>query len=642
MFLIDAVRATDTAVAETVAAAVRPRQERRSVARLYSATLLTLGVAVIHFAAAAEHMPEYVPYGVFFIGLGVAQVALAIAIVAAPSRRLFVAAAVGTAAVIGLWLMSRTVGVPITPVPWRPERVGLLDFMATLLEAISIALFLLLIRLPRRPKARGRVRIGLSTVPAVLLAVLAGWLGVGSALNAMPVAFNAAPAVPGQASTSVADLVAARGNEPVKSFTLTAGVTTIGGREAWAYNGTVPGPELRVTQGDRVRVTLVNQLPDPTSIHWHGIRVPGAEDGVAGITQDAVPPGWSYTYEFVAQDAGTFWYHSHQDASNQVPRGLLGAITVAPRATATRERDYSLMVHLLPGTDTIAVNGSTKLHIDAAPGEIVRLRITNGAQPGLDGAPLMPVLLGAPYVVAALDGHDLNEPQVLGPKRIPLGMGQRADLVFKMPASGAVSLLGIKGVAPFLPFGPPQSTASVTIGEGPVPAAVNVASLPRFDLTAYGLPASDPVADSGRYDVTREIVLNGGPMFRNGSWDFSDTFDGMASPNIPPIQVREGDLVRLHIVNRSPKFHPIHIHGHVFSLLARNGRPLSGSPVHVDAILVSPGETWDVAFKADNPGIWMLHCHVLGHAVAGMSMTINYQGISTPFTMGVRTGNVAE
>jgi len=642
MSLIDSVRATDTAVADTAGAPLRGRPERPGVSRLYSVALLTLGVAAIHFAAAADHMPEYVPWGVFFIGLGIAQVTMAIAVVAAPSRRLFIAAAVGTAAVIGLWLISRTVGVPIAPQPWHPEPAGLLDFMATVLETISIVLFLLLIRSPRRPKARGRIRIGFATVPAALLAVLAGWLGVGSALNPMPVVFNAAPAVVGQASTSVANLVATPGNEPVKSFTLTAGVTMIGGRQAWAYNGTVPGPELRVTQGDRVRVTVVNQLPDPTSIHWHGIRVPGAEDGVAGITQDAVPPGRSYTYEFIAYDAGTFWYHSHQDASNQVPRGLLGAITVEPRTAAVRERDYNLMVHLLPGTDTIAVNGSPKLQLEAAPGEIVRLRITNGAQPGLDGAPLTPVLFGAPYVVAALDGHDLNAPQELGPKRIPLGMGQRADLVFKMPASGAVSLNGIKGVAPFLPFGPPQSTASVTIGDGPVPVAANVGSLPPFDLTGYGLPASDPVADTGRYDVTREIVLNGGPMFRNGGWDFSDTFNGMASPNIPAILVREGQLVRLHIVNRSPKFHPIHIHGHVFSVLARNGRPLSGSPVHVDAILVGPGETWDVAFKADNPGIWMLHCHVLGHAVAGMSMTINYQGISTPFTMGVRSGNVSE
>ncbi|TMD10819.1 MAG: hypothetical protein E6J00_14945 [Chloroflexi bacterium] len=112
---------------------------------------------------------------------------------------------------------------------------------------------------------------------------------------------------------------------------------------------------------------------------------------------------------------------------------------------------------------------------------------------------------------------------------------------------------------------------------------------------------------------------------------------------MPPIRVREGQLVHLRIVNTTTgKFHPIHIHGHVFTVLAKNGHPLTGSPVHVDAILAGPKETWDVAFKADNPGIWMLHCHVLGHAVAGMMMTINYEGISTPYSMGTDSGNVPE
>jgi FtsP/CotA-like multicopper oxidase with cupredoxin domain len=249
------------------------------------------------------------------------------------------------------------------------------------------------------------------------------------------------------------------------------------------------------------------------------------------------------------------------------------------------------------------------------------------------------VLAGAPYVVAALDGHDLNAPQRLGPERIPLGMGQRADIIFTMPNTGAVRLAGLKGTALF-PWSTP-ATASVTIGVGPLPS-VNVSSLPSFDLTRYGLPAQDAVADAPQYDVTREIVLGGAPGFRNGSFDFSDTFDGMASPYVPPIHVREGQLVRLHIVNNSPKFHPIHIHGHVFSVLAKNGRRLTGAPIHLDAVLVAPGETWDVAFKADNPGIWMLHCHVLAHASAGMSMMVNYEGIYTPYTMGTQSGNIPE
>ncbi len=624
---------------------LRARREiDRSPALLNSAALLTLGAAAVHFAVVPEHLDEYALYAVFFIGLGITQLALAAAIVLVPSRRLFAFAAAGTAAVIGLWLLSRTTGLPIAPEPWRPEHIGFTDVLATLLEGISIIQFLRLFRRPRRPVRRGRIRIALKTIPMVLFAPLVTYLAVGGALTPMPEAFNTAPAVPGQASTSVVGLVAHYGGEPVDSFTLTAAVTRVAGQEIWSYNGTVPGPELRVTQGDMVRVTLVNHLPDATSIHWHGIRVPDAEDGVAGITQNAIRPGMAYTYDFEANDAGTFWYHSHQDTSNQLPRGLFGAIVVEPRGGVAQTRDYSLLVHPQPGTDSIAVNGSSNLHLDANPGDTVRLRLINGAQPGPGVGALTPVLLGARYTISALDGHDLNQPEQLGPEQIPLGMGQRADLVFKMPAGGAVRLVGIKGPPPLLPFGPHQSTAEVTIGDGPRPANVNLASLPRFDFTSYGVPTADPVADATHFDVTRQIALTGGPMFRNGSFDFADTFSGQASPNVEPIRVHEGQLVHLRISNHapSPVWHPIHIHGHVFSVLAKNGRPLTGSPVHLDAILVGTGETWDVAFKADNPGIWMLHCHILRHAAAGMSMTINYDGISTPFTMGSRSGNIPE
>ena len=626
---------------------VRGQREGRSRAQLNSAAVLTLGVAAIHFAVAPAHLLEYPLYGILFICLGLAQVGLAVAVLVVPSRRLFAIAAAGTGTVIVVYLVSRTVGMPLAPVPWRREEVGFPDVAATLMEAVCWLLFLLLMRRPRRPRTRGRIRLALSTAPGFLLACVLAYAGVGSALTPMPVAYSVAPAIPGQASTSLANLVAPPGPEPVKSFTLTAAVTTIGGHQAWAFNGTVPGPELRVTYGDRVRVTLVNHLPEATSIHWHGIRVPNAEDGVAGVTQDAVRPGGSYVYEFVANDAGTFWYHSHQDTSAQLPRGLLGAIVVEPRAGGVaNQRDYSLTIHTLAGSDSIAVNGTANLHLDAVPGEMVRLRLINGATlgGGFDPTPQTPVLVGASYSVVALDGHDLNQPQQLGPERIPLGMGQRADVVFRMPASGAVRVVGIQGSRPLLPFGPRQSTASVTIGDGPAPAAIEPGSLPRFDLTRYGVTAADPVADAGRYDLTQQILIGAeGPVFRNGGVGGIDTFNGHASPLVPPILVREGDLVRLHIVNPGNiGAHPIHIHGHVFSVLAKNGQPVAGSPVHLDAILVGPRETWDVAFKADNPGIWMLHCHVLGHAGNGMSMTINYAGISTPYTMGTGSGNVPE
>jgi FtsP/CotA-like multicopper oxidase with cupredoxin domain len=604
-----------------------------------SAALLTFAVAAIHLAVAPAHGAEYPPHGVFFVLLGVSQAALAVAMCVAPGRRLFTGAALGTLAVIGLWFSSRTSGLPVGPSPWVPEPIGFTDVLATLLEAITALMFIRLAWVLRRRKPRGIVRTSVATIPAGLTAALAGWLGVGAALSAMPEAVSAAPEAAGSSAVSVTSLVAARGSEPLEAFTLTASPARIAGQEVWTYNGSLPGPELRVTQGDRVRVTLVNRLTVATSIHWHGLRLPNAADGVSGVTQDAIAPGSSYSYEFVATDPGTYWYHSHQDPVSQIPRGLLGALVVVPRGGVVEARDYTLMVQGLPDSGTPVVNGQANLRLAAAPGESVRLRLINAVQPGFDGTPEMPALVGAPYAVAALDGHDLNQPQLLGPQRVPLGMGQRADLVFTMPARGSVRLAGLTGT-PSL-FGSPTTT-SVTIGDGPPPPAVSLRSLPVFDVTKYGRPAADAVADAGSYDSPRRIVLSGAPQFRNGGFDMTFTLNGVASPHIPPINVREGQVARLRIVNEGDEPHPIHIHGHVFSVLARNGVALSGTPVHLDTVLVWPKETWDVAFKADNPGVWMLHCHILTHAAGGMSMTVNYDGVWSPFTMGGRSRNVPE
>src|SRR5215472_5601762 len=365
---------TSTPIAEkTPAAAVK-----RFTVRSYSAALLILGAAAIHFAVAPEHFEEYLPYGLLFAGLGLTQLCLALAVLIAPGRRLYAIASAGMVAVIAIWLASRTVGLPFGPDLGKPERVGLTDLLATLIEVIAVLVLWRRIRVTRRA---GRIRLALTTTPAVLAAVLAVFVGAGVAANPMMVAYNAAPAVPGQPSTSLVALTAQPGAEPVDAFTLTAAPVRIGGQGAWAYNGTVPGPELRVTQGHRVRVTLVNHLPDSTSIHWHGINVPNAMDGVAGITQDAVPPGGSFTYDFIASEPGTYWYHSHQDTTNQIPKGLFGSLVVEPNVSAIpTQRDYSLIIHTLPNADAVVVNGSANLHLDANPGDTVRLRLIDAVQ----------------------------------------------------------------------------------------------------------------------------------------------------------------------------------------------------------------------------------------------------------------------
>ncbi|HEV8635320.1 MAG TPA: multicopper oxidase domain-containing protein, partial [Chloroflexota bacterium] len=262
--------------------------------------------------------------------------------------------------------------------------------------------------------------------------------------------------------------------------------------------------------------------------------------------------------------------------------------------------------------------------------------------------PEMPVLVGAPAKVAALDGHELNEPQLLGPTRVPLGMGQRADVVFTMPAANSVRLVlaerevrlsPVERVfALFRPSDAPPSDA-VTIGSGPTPDLPDLGSTPLFDPATYGKPLPEARAP---YDTVTTLVLGKNPAIRDGRIELVHTIDGQPSPYVPALEVSEGQRVLVQIVNDTDEYHPMHLHGHAFELVSRNGQPLSGSPVRLDSVLVGPGETWDAAFAADNPGIWMLHCHVLIHAGSGMAMTINYDGVYTPFEMGMASGNVPE
>lgn len=156
-------------------------------------------------------------------------------------------------------------------------------------------------------------------------------------------------------TVSCAELSEDGGDEPVRSFHLTAAKTTLelnNGKttEAWTYEGASPGPELRVQEGDRVVVQLDNKDIDKgVSIHWHGVVLPCSQDGVPGVTQDAVWPGKSFTYEFVARHPGTYWYHSHQQSSEQATKGLIGRLIVEPREqTYAVDRDYASWIRRPP------------------------------------------------------------------------------------------------------------------------------------------------------------------------------------------------------------------------------------------------------------------------------------------------------
>jgi len=618
----------------------------RGGVRVYSAALFTLAAGLMHLAVAPEHLREYVAFGIFFIAVGSAQIVLALELASRPTRRLALLVAASSTMLIGLWSVSRTVGLPVGPHPGEPEDIGLPDVLCNLVELLSLPILLALVAWPARRTLRRLWLVAAGTLPSALLSVAMTTIAVSAVMSEMHRAVNAAPAVAGRPSTSITSLVAAPGNQPVKDFTLIAEPTEIDGQVMWAFNGSVPGPELRVNQGDRVRVTLMNHLAESTTIHWHGVAVPNSQDGVAGVSQDAVPSGGAYTYEFIANEAGTFWYHSHQQTEEQLPRGLFGALVVLPPGGSVAEQlDVTLMLHGSSGQ--VAINGSAdQIRVPALPGQTVRLRLINAVDPGMDGGPEAPVLVGAPFRIVSLDGRDLNDPDVLGPTRIPLGMGQRADLVFTMPASGGVQLIDteVKGASTPVQtvlFGTTQPhLASVLIGEGQV-EPVDVDAAPVFDPLHYGAPALDAVAAAAP-DQTINITLGEQPGIRDGRPQLVHTINGAASPEVPPITVEEGQIVRLHIVNQTGEYHPMHLHGHVLTLLTVDGQPIQGSPVHQDSMLVGPGQTVDVAFAADNPGAWMFHCHVLLHAGMGMTTSVNYAGYSTPFEMGADSDNMPE
>jgi FtsP/CotA-like multicopper oxidase with cupredoxin domain len=429
--------------------------------------------------------------------------------------------------------------------------------------------------------------------------------------------------------TSVADLHGLPA-VPDRRFELTAQAADIhlsSGRtvHALTFNGTSPGPELRVEQGDLVEVVLRNRDVDVgVTIHWHGIDVPNAEDGVAGVTQNAVRPGESYTYRFRAEQVGTYWYHTHQVSSEEVQRGLFGALVIEPRAHTPEVLDRVLVAHTFDGIATLDGRDGAQ-GVPAAPGTVVRLRLINS-----DSAVRRFQVTGAPFRVLAIDGHDLNEPGPLDRVSLALAAGGRYDVGFIMPASGArVDLAGSEATL--------ELTAA---GERPPPPSES--ELQSFDPLDYGRSAPTPFSASSRFDREFDLKITKKVGFFDGKPGRQWAINGDIYPNVPMFVVEQGDLVKITITNGSNVVHPMHLHGHHALVLSRNGRPAQGSPWWTDTLNVDPGDEYVIAFRAENPGIWMDHCHNLGHAAAGLTMHVAYAGITTPFLVGTEHGNAPE
>lgn len=430
---------------------------------------------------------------------------------------------------------------------------------------------------------------------------------------------------------SVADLTGPKEGTPDRRFTLVAKKNTVtlsSGKtvDAWTYNGQIPGPELRMKEGELIEVTLTNQdIEEGVTAHWHGLDVPNAEDGVAGATQNAVMPGESYTYRFRAGQVGSFWYHSHQDSREAVSKGLFGALIVEPKEVAQALKDITVMTHLWKNSFAIGANDELDRQT-VAPGTPVRMRLINTD----DWVDQTYTLVGTPFEVAAIDGIDLNKPDLLTNTHVVVTTGGRYDLTFVMPDHPVYLNVG------YLKNGGILLSPN---GQGNIP---DVPPTVAFDPLTYGRPAATPFDAHSKFDRDFTLVLDNKLGFYNRKFDLLYTLNGKVFPDAPMFMVKEGDLVKTTIINRGIVEHPMHLHGHHVLVLSRNGKPSTGSPWWSDTLDVLPGDTYEVAFVANNPGLWMDHCHNLSHAAAGMSMHLMYEGVTTPFSVGSGTQNHPE
>lgn len=409
----------------------------------------------------------------------------------------------------------------------------------------------------------------------------------------------------------------------------------------WGYNGSVPGPEIRAVQGETLEIEVENGLDQATTVHWHGIRLPNAMDGVPHVTQEPIAPGGRFTYRFGLPDAGTYWYHPHLGSSEQLGRGLSGALVVEEREPVRVDRE---MVWLLDdwrlGRDaqivggfgdmhdrthdgrignTVTLNGRLTEQVPVRAGERLRLRLVNVANARLFALDFQ----GHQPQVVALDGHPVT-PHAPKDGQIVLGPGMRADIVIDMQGRPGERFEVVDrfyrqmhyrfvdlAYSDEAPLRDNPLAESIRLPSNSVPApdlASAVTHRVHFGGGMMGQMASARM--DGRMVGMRE-------MFQHGlAW----TVNGAAVSghlNDPLFRLKRGQSCRMVLENDTAWFHPIHLHGHAFRVIARNGQKVADD-AFLDTVLLAPRETAEIAFLADNPGMWMLHCHVLEHQESGM------------------------
>lgn len=483
-----------------------------------------------------------------------------------------------------------------------------------------------------------------------------GLLGAGVLAGGAPAAgSSAAPSLPGRALVE-------------KTLVAQPATLDLGGLQVdtWAYGDTVPGPLIRATAGDRLRITVDNQLPAETTVHWHGIALEAAADGVPGLTQDPIATGSTYTYDFTAPDPGTYFYHPHVglqldralyapliiddpkepgcydhewvlvlddwlDGTGRTPEDVLQALTSSSGSgaghggmTGMDHGDIGMSSpEAMGGMDHAPMKGGRDSPYGEDAGDVTYPHyLVNGkapeapdvlaAKPG-DRVRLRIINAAADTIfTVALGGHRMEVTHTDGfpvkPQEtdaLAIGMGERYDAIVTIA----------DGVFPFVaaPMGKDgQAMALIRTGSGAAPAP----TVTPKELRCPALIGAElEPADSARLETRDvEVAL---PMALTGQMDpYQWGFNGAPYGKNDPLIIREGQRVQLDAANQTMMAHPLHVHGHTFAL--PNG-------LRKDTVMLAPMQSLALQLQADNPGDWMVHCHNLYHGEAGMMIEMRYR-----------------
>lgn len=407
----------------------------------------------------------------------------------------------------------------------------------------------------------------------------------------------------------------------------------------WTYHDDIL-PVVKVPKGGRLITQFRNDLPEHSSIHWHGIRLPNSMDGVPYVTQQPVEPGESHTYDFTLPDTGLFPFHSHCNTVEQLGRGLAGALIVTGDETEPYDADLLCVIkdwrldeerNFLDFSEVRgasragtfgrlrSVNYEMTPEMSAPSGGDVRLRLMS-----VDNSRVNQIgLEGADAAVIATDG------QAVSPfpfKTWRLGSAMRLDLCIRMPAPGQVVkifdyfapepvlLASIRATGPKLNRGDfdPAPLFAPDIAKPDLRNAITKRI--EFSSTAQPTPNLIELPNGETLNIADELCLSDATYWAINKETWPE--DGHERLPAPILNLVKDRTYIFELVNATPHMHPIHIHGHTFLYLKSNKKSL---PQHyTDTVLLKPKERIQVAFKADNPGDWMFHCHIIEHAETGM------------------------